>query len=170
MIDDKNIEILNIIKENVQHPNAEIAKRVGMAPSAVLERIRKMEKQGVIQGYEVRLNPKLFGMGLTAFIFIKTDNWARGVEVGGLLAAIPEVQEVHHIAGEDCLLAKVRTSDTESLGRFLRDKIGVLPSVYATRTTVVLMTEKETIHFPVQDPEGRGKGAGLNRPGSRRRK
>ena len=151
MIDKKSIEILNIIQENVRLPNVEIAKRVGLAPSAVLERIRKMERQGLIEGYEVRLNPKMLAMGLVAFIFIRTNNWSQGMKVGKDLARIPEVQEVHHISGEDCLLVKVRTSDTESLGRLLRDEIGTIKSVQATRTTIVLMTEKETMHFPLPD-------------------
>lgn len=151
MIDKKSIEILKIIQEDVQLPNVEIARRVGLAPSAVLERIRKMESQGLIEGYEVRLNPKMLARGLMAFIFIRTSNWNQGVKVGNALAQIPEVLEVHHIAGEDCLLAKVRTSDTESLGQLLRNQIGTIKSVQATRTTIVLLTEKETIHFPLPD-------------------
>jgi Lrp/AsnC family leucine-responsive transcriptional regulator len=151
MIDKKSLEILKVIQERSQTPNAEIARRVGLAPSAVLERIRKMENQGLIQGHEVRLNPKMLDRGLAAFIFIRTGNWNQGVKAGAALAALPEVLEVHHIAGEDCLLAKVRTADPEALGRLLRDQIGTIKSVQATRTTIVLMTEKETQHFPLPD-------------------
>jgi Lrp/AsnC family leucine-responsive transcriptional regulator len=59
------------------------------------------------------------------------------------LAEIPEVQEVHNIAGEDCYLLKVRTSDTTTLGQLLR-RIAQVPMVQSTRTTIVLGTEKDT--------------------------
>jgi Lrp/AsnC family leucine-responsive transcriptional regulator len=69
-------------------------------------------------------------------------------ETAQALAAMPEVQEVHHIAGEDCFLVKVRAPDTDSLGILLRDRIGALPSVRSTRTTIVLRTVKEDPALP----------------------
>ena len=57
---------------------------------------------------------------------------------------------VHHVAGEDCFLVKVRTRDTASLGSLLRDAIGSLPSVRSTRTTIVLETVKETMDLPIK--------------------
>ena len=60
------------------------------------------------------------------------------------LAAYPEVLEVHHVAGEDCYLVKVRTKDAEQLGSMLRTRIGRIPGVRSTRTTIVLETVKET--------------------------
>ena len=68
--------------------------------------------------------------------------------------AIPEVQEVHHIAGEDCFLVKVRAPDTEALSRLLRDRFGALPAVRSTRTTVVLRTVKESGALPLGVSEG----------------
>jgi Lrp/AsnC family leucine-responsive transcriptional regulator len=75
-----------------------------------------------------------------------------------LLARIPEAQEVHHVAGEDCYLVKVRVADTESLGTLLRERIGAIKSVRTTRTTIVLGTVKETYRLPVgvdTEPEAR---------------
>jgi len=65
------------------------------------------------------------------------------------------VQEVHHIAGEDCYLVKVRTKDTEALGRLLREQFSAIPSVRSTRTTIVLNTLRETCEIPLN-----GAGAG----------
>jgi Lrp/AsnC family leucine-responsive transcriptional regulator len=59
------------------------------------------------------------------------------------------VQEVHHVAGEDCYIAKVRVADTEALGKLLREKIGVVPAVKSTRTTIVLETVKESMTLPI---------------------
>ena len=68
MLDEKSLEILNILQEKARIPNIDISRQVGLAPSAVLERIRKLEKQGFIDGYEVRLNPEKFGKSLVSFI------------------------------------------------------------------------------------------------------
>ncbi|MCB0259732.1 MAG: Lrp/AsnC family transcriptional regulator [Calditrichaeota bacterium] len=149
MIDEIDAQILTIIQKNARVSNAKIARKIGMAPSAILERIRKLEEKGVIENYEVRLNAKSVNLGLVAFIFIRTSE-AYGKMVTALrLAEMPEVQEVHHIAGEDCYLIKVRTKDTESLGRFLREQVTCAPEVLSTRTTIVLETVKETLKLPL---------------------
>ncbi len=148
MNDDIDTRILTILQENSRTSNAEIARQVGMAPSAVFERIRKLEAQGVIRGYEARLHPQALGLGLLAFVFVRTDD--RGsMETGKKLALIPGVQEVHDIAGEDCYLVKVRAANTEALGRLLRDHFGTIPSLRSTRTTIVLSTAKETAQLPL---------------------
>jgi Lrp/AsnC family leucine-responsive transcriptional regulator len=66
------------------------------------------------------------------------------------LAAIPEVQEVHHIAGEDCFVLKVRSRDAKSLGRLLRERISSIGTVQSTRTTVVLETMRESAQLPLE--------------------
>ena len=71
MIDAVSLKILKILQEKARIPNVEVARQVGMAPSAVLERIRKLERQGFIDGYEVRLNPKRFAKSLVAFVRVK---------------------------------------------------------------------------------------------------
>lgn len=151
MIDEISLNILNIILEKARIPNVEVARQVGMAPSAVLERIRKLEKQGIIDGYEVRLNPERFNRRLIAFIFIRTDGkpGPGQTPIPDLLAEMPEVQEVHEVAGEDGLLLKLRVADPQELGTLLREKIRPLPGVRSTRTLTVLATHKETTRFPI---------------------
>jgi Lrp/AsnC family leucine-responsive transcriptional regulator len=68
------------------------------------------------------------------------------------LAAVPEVLEVHHVAGEDCYLLKVRARDAQHLGVLLRQRLGRIPGVVSTRTTVVLETVKETMKLPLAEP------------------
>jgi Lrp/AsnC family leucine-responsive transcriptional regulator len=153
MIDEIDAKILNIIQENSRTPNAEIARQVGMAPSAILERIRKLEERGLIQGYTVRLNARALGLGLLAYVFVRTDDRVGKVSTAEKLAEIPEVQEIHHIAGEDCYLAKVRTADTKSLGRLLREQFGAIKSIISTRTTIVLETIKESTTLPLQSED-----------------
>ena len=151
-IDGIDLKILDILQENARLSNAEIARRVGMAPSAVFERIRKLEERGVIAGYRPRLQAKALGLGLVAFVFVRADERLGEKTAGEALAALPEVLEVHHIAGEDCYLAKVRTADTEALGRLLRERFGAIASLRSTRTTIVLETLKEDLRLPIPAP------------------
>jgi Lrp/AsnC family transcriptional regulator, leucine-responsive regulatory protein len=148
-IDGIDLKILDILQDNARLSNAEIARRVGMAPSAVFERIRKLEERGVIAGYRPRLQAKALGLGLVAFIFVRADERLGEKSAGEALAALPEVLEVHDIAGEDCYLVKVRTADTEALGRLLREKFGAIGSLRSTRTTIVLETLKEDLRLPI---------------------
>ncbi len=151
MIDAIDTEILTIIQRDARISNAEIARQIDLAPSAVLERLRKLEDRGVIQGYSTRIDPRQVGMGLTVFISVRTSECGGGVDEA--LSAIPEVLEVHDVAGEDCYMIKVRTSDTEAHSRLLRDQIKLIPKVVSTKTTVVLQTFKETNALPLDRVE-----------------
>ena len=148
-MDDIDYKILNILQEKARIPNVEVARQVGMAPSAVLERIRKLEKAGIIDGYEVRLNPEKFRRRQIAFVRIAADRHGDAQALGRALAAMDEVQEVHFVSGDDGYLVKVRTADAEDLGRLVRDRLQGLDGVSSTRTEVVLATFKETAKIPI---------------------
>ncbi len=150
-MDDISIKILKILQEKARIPNIEVARQVGMAPSGVLERVRKLEKQGIIDGYEVRLNPARFDRGLVAFVFIRLQPNTDPSGLGRALAAIPDVQEVHYLAGEDGFMAKVRVADTGQLDRVRREAIAALPQVRSTRTLIALHTYKESARIPLDD-------------------
>jgi Lrp/AsnC family transcriptional regulator, leucine-responsive regulatory protein len=148
MMNEIDKKILNIIQADARVANAEIARQVGLAPSAVLERIRKLEERGVIRGYAAELNAAEIGFGLTAFIAVRTRECCS--ETDKFLAEIPEVLEVHDVAGEDSYLLKVRVKDAEALSRLLREKLKNVPNVASTKTTVVLQTIKETTALPIE--------------------
>jgi Lrp/AsnC family transcriptional regulator, leucine-responsive regulatory protein len=153
MIDATDLQILTILQSNARTPNAEIARQVGMAASAILERIRKLEQRGIIQGYEARIDPRALGLGMLAYVAVRTDERVGDECAGERLARIPEVQEVHHVAGEDCYLLKVRVRDAKALGRLLQDRIKAVEPVRSTRTTVVLDTLRETSLLPLEEEE-----------------
>lgn len=151
MIDGIDLHILKILQKKARIPNVEVARQVDMAPSAVLERIRKLEKQGYIDGYEVRLNPERFQRNLVAFVMVTTKHPKQRRRTAKKLAAIPEAQEVHEVAGEDGILIKIRVSDTADLGRLMEDKITAIDTVRSTRTMIALSTLKETARIPIDD-------------------
>ena len=145
MLDKKSLKILKILQEKARISNTEVSSEVGLAPSAVLERIRKMENQGIIDGYEVRLNPQRFSRNQIAFITVEYQSVEdHNGAIGKKLAQIDEVQEVHYIAGNAAYLVKIRVADIEELNTVLRNKILTIQGVRRTTTTPVMATYKET--------------------------
>jgi Lrp/AsnC family leucine-responsive transcriptional regulator len=150
MPDAIDLKILERLQADARSANTDIAREVGLVPSAVLERIRRLEKKGIIEGYTARVNPKALGLGLAAYVSIRVTDRVGSQETAKQLTKLPEVLEVHNIAGQDCLLVKVRAADTEDLARLLRDSFGKIRSIKSTRTTVVLETVKETSVLPLK--------------------
>jgi Lrp/AsnC family leucine-responsive transcriptional regulator len=148
-MDEIDVKILNILQKNARIANADIARKVKMAPSAVHERIRKLEENGIIQAYETRVDPKKAGLGLAAFIFVRSSDRVGDERTAEELTRISEVLEVHHVAGEDCSLVKVRIAGTDHLAELMRGELGKIGSITSTRTTIVLETLKETTALPL---------------------
>jgi Lrp/AsnC family leucine-responsive transcriptional regulator len=147
-----DLEIVRLLQENARLPQVEIARRIGLAPSAVLERLRKLEARGVITGYVALIDPRAIDQRLLAFIAVRTTDRPGEGRVGRELAAVPEVLEVHHVAGEDCLMLKVRARDPEHLAQILRDRLGRVAGVQSTRTTIVLESIKESARLSIPVP------------------
>jgi Lrp/AsnC family transcriptional regulator, leucine-responsive regulatory protein len=136
-------EILSLLQENARVSNADIARELNMAPSAVLERVKKLEQKNIILQFTTRLNPSALHQNLLAYVFIKASDGIGCTDTASALASIPEVQEVHHVAGDDCYLVKIRTFDSSSLVELMRNSIAKIPNILSTRTTIVLETVKE---------------------------
>jgi Lrp/AsnC family transcriptional regulator, leucine-responsive regulatory protein len=154
MFDNLDIQILNILQSNARVSQADVARAVGLAPSAVLERLRKLEAKGVVTGYTALLDPEAIGLGQLAFVAVRTSGPLDVSDrAGQLISEIPGVLEVHHLAGEDCYLVKVRGRDAQHVGQLLR-QMKVIPSVTYTRTTMVLSTVKDTARLPLPGVAG----------------
>jgi Lrp/AsnC family leucine-responsive transcriptional regulator len=137
-IDDIDRQILSILLRAAATSKAEIARRVGLAASAVSERMRRFEEDGIVEGYEARLNGRALGMPLLAFVFVRELKPNSGIDTAKALARVTGVEEVHKIAGEDCFLVKIRAQGTEELGAVLDTEIDVIPTVTGVRTSIVL--------------------------------
>ncbi|MGK6351112.1 Lrp/AsnC family transcriptional regulator [Parapedobacter sp. DT-150] len=142
-LDQVDYQILRLMQDNARINNADIARELGMAPSAILERVKKLEQKDVILQYHAKINPVALGQKLLSFIFIRAADGIGCATTGLALAAIPEVQEVHDIAGDDGYLVKVRTADAAALVELMRNSFAKIPDIISTRTTIVLETVKE---------------------------
>lgn len=154
MIDDVDRAILDALQQNARTSNAEMARRIGMAPSAIFQRVRKLEENGLIQGYTARINAKALGYGLVAFIMVQTRDNASSIDTASLIAELPEVLEVHRVVGEDCFIVKVRVRDTDHLAELLEHRLQPIRSIASTRTTIVVKTVKDRDDLPVAAANG----------------
>jgi len=136
-------KILALIQDDAKLSQAELAKAVGLTAPSVNERIRKLERAGVIRGYVALLDERKLGHDITAFveIFIEHPKFESGfIEAVGDL---DEVLECHHITGEFSLLLKVRVKDMAAFRKLLIEKLNTVRGVRQTRTLIVLATSKE---------------------------
>ena len=148
-LDDTDLQILDLLQANARETQVEVSRAVGLAPSAVQERIRKLEARGILRGYAAQIDPKALGLGLLAFVAVRSDEAGSENRIAQSLAELPEVLEVHHVAGDDCLMLKVRARDPQHLSQILRDRLGAIAGVQHTRTTIVLETIKESVRLPI---------------------
>jgi Lrp/AsnC family leucine-responsive transcriptional regulator len=154
MLDEVDRKILEILQTDGRTTNVDLARRIGMAPSAIFERVRRLEQRGVITGYAARVDPKAVDRPLLAYVLVRSDERIGTSSSGEALAKLPEVLEVHHVAGQDSYLVKVRVKDPEALGKLLRDRFGAIESVRSTQSIIALDTFKDTWALSI-DPDPR---------------
>ncbi len=138
--------ILHLLRDDGRASHASIAKAVGLSAPAVGERIRKLEQAGVIEGYQALLNPGLVGLPICAFVAISPQPRKPAVALVERLLGLPEIEELHAVAGTYAYIAKVRVPSTQALDGFL-DRLFMLDGVERTETTMVLRTNAERPMF-----------------------
>ncbi len=155
-MDETDYKILRILQKKARIPNIEVSRQIGMAPSAVLERIKKLESRGIIEGYEVRLNPDHFEQSMIVFVHVFPANAADIPATCRKISGIPQVQEVHFLAGGDVVLVKLRAADTKELEKILTEKINPVENVLKTKTFIVLSTCKESAEIVITEQSKQG--------------
>jgi Lrp/AsnC family leucine-responsive transcriptional regulator len=145
--------ILDALQDDARRPRSAIGRDVGLSTAAVHERVRKLERSGVIRGYAALLDPRLAGCDLLAFVEVFVDH--PEYESGFLeaIGAMPAVQECHRVTGTATCLLKVRVTDRQSLQTLILDRINAMPGVRGTETVVVLSTTKETPRLELPDQQ-----------------
>ena len=153
MFDAVDQSILSILRENGRASHATIAKEVGLSAPAVGERVRKLEAAGVVKGYRAVFDADALGLPICAFVAIAPQPRNPGANLVDNLIKLPEIEELHAVAGSYGYIAKVRVGSTKDLDSFL-DRLWVLEGVERTETTMVLKTNLERpTHLPFDQIE-----------------
>jgi Lrp/AsnC family leucine-responsive transcriptional regulator len=136
VLDDRDLAILTALQDDARATYADVGATVGLSASAVHERVRKLERQGVIRGYRAVLDPEAIGLFVTALIAVTPLDPHQPDDLPARVRELPEVEDCYSVAGEANYVLKVRTrttGDLEDLIRRLREKAGV-----TTNTTIAL--------------------------------
>jgi Lrp/AsnC family transcriptional regulator, leucine-responsive regulatory protein len=142
--------ILDVLQRDGRRPYAEIGAEVGMSGPSAHERVKKLEARGVIRGYTALVDPRAVGLDILAFSWITQAPGTASADLTEAFAAIPEIEECHHITGEADYLIKVRARDTRDLERVLR-LVQATPHVFQTETDVVFSSGFERRPIAVPD-------------------
>lgn len=132
---------------------AELGSLLGLSAPAAAERVRKLEEGGVIKGYAALIDAEAVGCAMTALISLSVEDAKQLKPLLQKIAALTQIQECHHVAGDVDYLLKVRCSGTRELERIVSEELKAFPGV-KTRTMVVLSTIKETASLPLGEDEG----------------
>ena len=142
-MDQKDRQILEVLQEDAKTAQAEIARRVGLSPASVNERIHKLEQQRIIRRYVAILDDRKAGKDITAFIEVFIEHPRHEEAFIKLTGELEEVQEVHYVTGEFSCLLKVKVPDRVALRELVLDRINSLDGIRQTKTVIVLHTAKE---------------------------
>jgi len=150
-LDKIDARILRALQVDGRISNLKLAETVHLSPTAVLERVKRLTRDGFILGYEARLNPDKLGAGLLVFIEVVLDRTTHDA-MSIFKAAVqvrPEILECHLVAGGFDYLIKTRVADMQAYREFVGSVIWALPGVRETRTYAVMEEVKNTTMLPI---------------------
>ncbi len=156
LLDAIDRKVLRLVQADGRITNAALAEAVGLTPTPMLQRVRKLEQAGVIRGYVGLVDGAKVGKSTTAFVQVKlrehsSKSHKRFVDE---MAAVPEVLEVHHVAGEEDFLLKVVVRDIAQYESLLLGWLNRIAGIDRVTTTFVLSTRKAETAVPIDDVEG----------------
>lgn len=143
-LDEIDHQLLALLQQDDRVPVAELGKTLGVAPSTLNDRIRRLLKMGVISGFHAHVDPEKVGLDLLAYVFVGWGDPATEKLFLAAIARAPEVLEAHHVTGAWNYLMKVRLQTTRDLEGFFERVVKEVPGVQRTETLIVLSSPKET--------------------------
>jgi len=160
-MDRLDLKILDLLQRDGRMPIAELARQVHLSPTPCMERVRRLERLGVIQGYAAHLDPHRLGASLLAFVEIRLDRTTPEVfdRFKEAVVELEEVQECHMVAGGFDYLVKLRVADMEAYRRILGERLTALPGVEQTHTYFVMEEVKSTHAVALPGPGETTQGA-----------
>lgn len=150
-LDDIDKQILRILQLEGRISNKELATRINLTTTPTLERVRRLEREGVIASYEAKIDPKAVNMGLNAFVTVTLNAHRLQMldEFTSAVKAIPEILACYNTTGDGDFLLHIVANDVEDYEHLVRTKLATLPDVQRLYTSIVLNVIKEQTNIPI---------------------
>jgi len=150
-LDRVDLKILDVLQREGRIAITELAERISLSATPCSERVKRLEREGVITGYHARVNPAALGKNLLVFLEIKLSAKSGDMfdKVRKELMYVPEVMECHLVSGDFDYLVKARLSEMNEYRRLLGEILKRLPASAESRSYVVMEEIKETLYLPV---------------------
>lgn len=149
-----DLKILRLLQEKGRITNLQLSQEIGLSPAPTLERVKKLEAGGVIEGYYAQVNDTMLGMGIKAFISIslerqKVDSIETFKEK---IQAIPEILECYQITGNADYFLKVIVKDIPAFERLIANKLSLIEEIGQMQTMMILSKVKDSkvVHFELE--------------------
>ena len=152
-LDSIDQKILSILQTNAKITNAQLSQEIGLSPAPTLERVKKLEKSGIIKSYHAQLDEAMLGLEVSTFVQVTlTSHNKKNIALFmSAINSIDEVIECHHITGSGDLLLKIITKDISSYQELILEKISEIEVVDNLQSMVILSTLKNSHHLPLTD-------------------
>ena len=152
-MDKTDRKILQILQENGRIPNNKLAEKVGLTTTPTLERVKRLEREGIIKGYGARVDPEAVDRGLVVFCSLRLAVHQMHTldEVCERINEMSEIQSCYHITGDSDFLLKIVVRDMPAYETFMHDKLTRLPGIERIYSNMVLSTKKENYHLPIEE-------------------
>jgi Lrp/AsnC family transcriptional regulator, leucine-responsive regulatory protein len=170
-LDAADCRIVAELQANGRLSNVELADKIGLSPSPCLRRVKRLEREGYIEGYRAALRRERIGLGFSVFIGVKIDGHTneRALQFEKAVVAMPEVVACHLVSGEADYFLEVVVPDLHDYQRFLVGKLLNLPIVREVRSNIAIQTLKAGAplpleHFGMEQPQTPAQAAKHRRP------
>ncbi len=150
-LDATDRKIVELLQANSNITNAQLALEIGLSPAPTLERVKKLENQGVIKSYHALVDMDSVGLGVSTFVTVslKGHNKENINKFIAAIKGIPEVIECHHVTGQSDFILKMVSSDIPSYQNLMLEKLSNIEVVDNMQTTVILSTFKNSKSVPL---------------------
>ena len=150
-IDNIDRKILRMLQENSKITNSYLSKQIGLSPAPTLERVRKLEKKGIISGYHAQLNLSKIGLGVSTFVLVSLkEHNKKNINIFlDKINKIKNVIECHHITGTGDFILKVVSENIASYQKLMLDKVSEIEATDSLQSMVILSTFKDNKVMPL---------------------
>jgi len=154
VLDAFDLKILNLLQEDGRLSNVDLANRIGLSPSPCLRRVKRLEAEGVIEGYSAKINRTKIGLGVTVFVAVGLDRHREeeAERFRRVVLKLPQVVSCHAVSGEADFLLEIVIADLNDYSEFVLKRLRRIPGIKDLHSSFALETVKPSSAVPLQLP------------------